>query len=910
MKCPSCGHLNLTDFPFCEECLTSLPMRPGTSGAGGFDLDRAGGGTATASGEWPAFPWNPKELANPVIGRDRAIKRLVAGFAETTATWTSRLQLLVSEYGMGKARVGKELGRRAVEHDADSLVVVARCPATGGTFRMWDAVLRAAFDIPGSADPAAAGLKLTEAVREFLPDELDDVVGSISHLVGYDTPSRPEPGPAVDVEALNGRGSAALSRLLAAMSIKRPLLIIVNNANRASARSLALASAVEATLKSRPLMLVLAGSPELTEILPGWELFPVTRLGPLSRGDADKMLKLFLTGLERAPKEIRRRILDQSRGNPYAIKSLVRYLREAGGIRNHGGTWQIDEGVAWDLELPDTLEGVVLAQIGTLTSDERRTLARAAVIGQEFWLGAIVALERLDASVPAEPGSIMRDNAPANVRARLLKLEELRFIVPRASALEGEEAYAFRSGVHWSVAQSILPTTTQERFHRIIWQWLLVRVGHAPDRLLADLARHSEAAGVPAAAARYWLQAANAAGSEHRPEEYRHMLESALALVDPDDVATRLAIAFALGDALRRGGDLDGGLARFQEALNLAWRYRHRPKGAAALQRIGCVFRDRGQHDEAYRHLLHALRLFESSDDKPGVGGTCNELGRLFWLRGDFEQALRFYRKAESLYRKLRHRRGLGDAIHHIGALHYDRGDLLLAEEYLGDALDLRRRIDDRAGIIRTLSNLAVLLYGRADADAAVDAWREALTLAISLGDVPAQATLSNNLGEALAAAGQVTGATDHLERAVSLARDTDNLRLLVDALRNRGMLHMSQGDLNAADAALAEAREVGVKLGLSHAAATVERSQGDLEVKRAQAGEQPAWARAATAYAKAAAGFDEGGYDLEVALTREHLAGVLEQQGQDEAAAKEHEAAARLRARHRTREQGDQEHI
>ncbi len=44
MKCPSCGHLNLTDFPFCEECLTSLPVRPGTSGLGGFDLDRAGGG--------------------------------------------------------------------------------------------------------------------------------------------------------------------------------------------------------------------------------------------------------------------------------------------------------------------------------------------------------------------------------------------------------------------------------------------------------------------------------------------------------------------------------------------------------------------------------------------------------------------------------------------------------------------------------------------------------------------------------------------------------------------------------------------------------------------------------------------------------------------------------------------------
>ena len=82
MKCPSCEHQNLTDFPFCEQCLALLPVRPGTSGAGGFDLDRAGAGAFDAEdlATWPPFPWNPRDLDDPVIGRHRALKQLDGAF--------------------------------------------------------------------------------------------------------------------------------------------------------------------------------------------------------------------------------------------------------------------------------------------------------------------------------------------------------------------------------------------------------------------------------------------------------------------------------------------------------------------------------------------------------------------------------------------------------------------------------------------------------------------------------------------------------------------------------------------------------------------------------------------------------------------------------------------------------------
>ncbi|MGB0588479.1 MAG: ATP-binding protein [Myxococcota bacterium] len=904
MKCPSCKHQNLTDFPFCEQCLTLLPVRPGTSGAGGFDLDRAAPGAFDADdlATWPPFPWNPRKLAAPVIGRERAIKKLGAGFDAVVDTWTSRIHLLVSEYGMGKARVAKALVDAAQKRHADTRVIRARCPASGGPFRMWDALLRAACDVPASGDAVEAGARLVATVEEALPDEALEIAGPIAHLLDWEVDSRPRRGPGIDDEALNGRGTAALIRLFAAMSIQQPLLIIVDNANRASARSLALAGAVEATLKNRPMMMLLSGSPELQEILPGWDLYPCTQLTPLSRSESEKMLRLYFTGIKEVPKDLMQRILGQGKGNPYALKSLVRYLREAGGIRLRRRTWEIDESVAWDLDMPETLEGVVLAQIGILTPSERTTLARAAVIGSEFWLSALVALQRMSADDASEPGVIQRDQAPEQIRQNLERLTQLRFIESRHTSLAGEEAFGFRSGVHWNVARGILPATTQERFHRFLLQWLLVRLGDDTEAHLSDLARHAEAAGDQGEAAKYLLAAAGVMHREHRWAEQRDMLESAKALVDEEDLASRLSIDSQLGEVLAVAGDQEAALECFQGALNIAWRMRHRRAGAAALTRIGCVERDRGNLDKAYGHLLRSLRLFDAVDDAHGAAHTCIELGRLLWIRADFEQALRVYQRAEQLSRSVRDRRGLGNAVHYIGALHLDRGDLDLATEYLEDALDLRRRIDDRRGIVRTLSNLGVLRFTRSDNAGALEAWEEGNLLAIELGDIPAQSTLANNLGEVLVAEKEYETAKPHLERAISLSRDADIARTQVDALRNMGVLHVANAAWKEAAEALTQAQEAAKRLGLAQLIAHVERSFGDLEAGKTQTkGDlaDGAEKRAIEAFQRSANGFRDAGYDLEAAISLDHLATFLDAQQDRVAASEARSSASELRRRH-----------
>ena len=184
-----------------------------------------------------------------------------------------------------------------------------------------------------NASPEDAGT-IGSARCSIIPSEADEVAGLVSILLD----SLPEREPEMQqpgADAVMSR-SAGRYRLLQAVA-REPMLLVVVHANRASAASLALAAALETSLKALPAMLVLTGSPELTSILPGWERFPCTRLSPLSKSDSENLANYFFTGLSNVPAEITQHLYERSKGSPWAIKSLIQYLREAGAIVEQNG---------------------------------------------------------------------------------------------------------------------------------------------------------------------------------------------------------------------------------------------------------------------------------------------------------------------------------------------------------------------------------------------------------------------------------------------------------------------------------------------------------------------------------------------------------------------------------------------
>jgi predicted ATPase len=114
------------------------------------------------------------------------------------------------------------------------------------------------------------------------------------------------------------------------------------------------------------------------------------RLDPLS-GDDTRTLVANLLKVESLPQETRDHILEKSEGNPFFVEEVIRMLIDRGAIVRHRERWIATAQVA-DVEIPDTLQGLLLARIDRLPPETKRTLRVAAVIGRQF---GVTMLERL-----------------------------------------------------------------------------------------------------------------------------------------------------------------------------------------------------------------------------------------------------------------------------------------------------------------------------------------------------------------------------------------------------------------------------------------------------------------------------------------------------------------------------------
>ena len=92
-----------------------------------------------------------------------------------------------------------------------------------------------------------------------------------------------------------------------------------------------------------------------------------------------------LVGGEPCRRDLERRVLEDAEGNPFYLEELVGSLVDAGALVPAGdGGWRFDHAVP--VEVPETVEKVILARIDRLSPDCHEVLTAASVLGRRFGL--------------------------------------------------------------------------------------------------------------------------------------------------------------------------------------------------------------------------------------------------------------------------------------------------------------------------------------------------------------------------------------------------------------------------------------------------------------------------------------------------------------------------------------------
>ena len=444
----------------------------------------------------PLAPGLARRLERPLVGRERELGVLHAGWDRTVDESGCHLFTLLGVAGVGKSRLVSEL--LAAVSDA-ATVLRGRCLHYGEGITFW---------------PLVEALK---PVGEPAQPVLDKLGG----------------GGAATPEELFWE----VRRLLESLALERPVIVHVDDLQWAEPMLLDLLDHVAGLSRGAAILLLCTARPELLEDRPAWgggKLNAATvLLEPLGAEDCEALLDQLGDGLDR---EGRARVVATSQGNPLFLEEMVALARERGTVT-----------------VPPTIQALLAARLERLASEERELLERGAIEGEVFHGAAVHALgnERLATEVQSRLAELVRKDLIRPHPTTLQGEEAFRFrhLLLRDAAYDGVPK-ATRSELHERFASWLEDNAHELAELDEITGWHLEQAV----RYRRELGRELDPA-LAQRAAEHLHAAGRRAGERSDAAAARNLLERARALA-PERGALRTRIGVDLAEQLIDGGDL------------------------------------------------------------------------------------------------------------------------------------------------------------------------------------------------------------------------------------------------------------------------------------------------------------------------------------------------------------------
>jgi class 3 adenylate cyclase len=576
----------------------------------------------------------------PLVERDHELGMLAGALHRAVRDRTPQLVTIFGQAGIGKSRLVRELRQRA-----DALVDARVAWRTGGcrpfgenvTYAALSDVIKSQAGILDTDPPGTTRTRLAQAVQEVAPGpDRDRLVGALEPLVGL-------PGTGLPAE----EAESAWRRFLVGIAALGPTVLVFEDLHWADESMLRFIELLAAAARDVPLLLLGTARPELIDRDASWAgtitgSLTIT-LPPLRTAGMDRLYRHIL-GQAAFTGELLRPLVELAAGNPLYAHEYVRMLVQRGVAPAALGP---DGGSA--LPMPDSVHAVIANRVDLLEPADRAVLQAAAVVGMQFWPGAV-------AAALGQPGG--------SVERSLRWLEQREFISEQLeSSMAGQNEFRFRHVLVRDVCYQRLPRTERVARHERTADWL-EGTAHRHDTDLAEVLAHhrwtvheiARSLGLPAqryapaarralylaarrahalnaldTAASHTARALSLAGGAPEPELLQLELFATEVSFYQDSnaflagggagqlraLAERLAAAAGTGDGEQVAGDA----AR-------AW---------TLLGQVAWLGADR---DAALGHLERAVSLFATLPDSAEKVDAYAELGRLHMLNHECQPAI------------------------------------------------------------------------------------------------------------------------------------------------------------------------------------------------------------------------------------------------------------------------------
>jgi DNA-binding SARP family transcriptional activator len=711
----------------------------------------------------------------PFVGRAAELELLERIYARARDERSVQLVTVMAEPGGGKSRLVREL-RHSLEQQADAPTWrQGRSLPYGDGITYWalGEIVKAEARMLESDDAETSRRKLQSAVAELEPDASSRpwLEGSLAALVGIESTT---------ATGDRGESFAAWQQFMEAIAASGPLVVVFEDIHWADAALLEFIEHLVRHAHGVPLMVVCTARLELLAAHPAWAAgirnATSISLSPLSLADTETLLRGLLGHDPDGP------MVRRAGGNPLFAHELAWITRQP-----------LPDASA---SIPDSLQSVIAARLDTLSPELKAIASDAAVIGEVFWSGALVALGEL---------------APRDAELRLQRLVENDIVRRRRSSSVVRQAeYEFLHVLVRDVAYGQIPRRDRIDKHRAAAEWIEAIAGDRPTSH-AELVAHHYVESLELATrlddvrapqlrtkAREFLALAGDGARSRDVAQAASFYGRALDLTDDADPARGRLLA-RLGEVTQFTGGLREAEALTRDAVVVLDAQGDRAGSAAAMVTlVGILWRLGRSEGERRAILLGAIGILEGTPEGSDLVLAYSQMATLELYEGRAPECFEWATKAVRLADRLGATELKTDPLHLLGIARFEMGDLDgIADVRAGVKLGLEAGLGSDTGT--AMSDLGATLWLSESPVSGLAAKDEAAAFAASRGlTYMVKTTLAESLWLQFDA-GEWDALLDAANDLIEWERERGSGRLTMIALTAKARVLVSRGDVAGA---------------------------------------------------------------------------------------------------------------
>jgi class 3 adenylate cyclase/tetratricopeptide (TPR) repeat protein len=484
-----------------------------------------------------------------LVGRRPEMEVLQSAYARAKGG-DAQVLGIVGEPGVGKSRLVYEFQKGLGTQEA---FLTGFCVPYGRNINFLPVidVVKAAFVIVEGMSEEEVGNQIVERAKNGLAPMVPFYRNLLSLKVDDPTFNF------LDPEGRKFGTFEAVKDLLLAMSEEKPLVIFLEDAHWMDKISEEFFTFFSHCIHGHKILMISASRPEGA---PPWaQGAHYQRLGveTLSFDASIRLVRNILGGLPLDP-ALEKKIVEETGGNPFFVEEIVRDLLDRGDLVKSGDQYVCNRPID-QLEIPNTIQGVLAARMDRLSEDLRQTMQVASVIGRDFAFRLLKSIMELG----------------EELRVRLTNLVALEILYEKA--LYPELEYIFKNVLTQEVAYESLLKQRRREIHG--------RIARAIEELYAErlpehyelLAHHYGRSGEAEKAIEYLMLAAEKSNQNKAAQaaceffrEALRMIESARISLDPDkDRRIHQGLASASVDI----GDINSALENYRKAMEVCQKH-------------------------------------------------------------------------------------------------------------------------------------------------------------------------------------------------------------------------------------------------------------------------------------------------------------------------------------------------